>query len=421
MMGIGESIPNNIHEKILVVEDSPTQAEQLRYILEKHHYSVSIAGSGNAALAMIEEEKPALIISDIVMPEMDGYELSRRIKSHDDHCDIRIILLTSLSDPQDVIRGLACGADNFITKPYVEKDLVSRISYLLKNRYKMQDCAALPELKINFAGKEFAITSSRHQILDMLLSTYEAAILKNNELLNARDELGVLNEQLTAANQKLAAFNYTVSHDLRQPLNSISAACQAIEMLSGDKLDEQNKMCLRIAIDGVKRMSNLIETLLKFSTSAHRDMRREMVHLDIIARKLAANLRMTEPERQVTFNIGEGLTANGDPELLYIVLENLIGNAWKYTCKQGQAVIEVGSAEKNGTTVFFVRDNGPGFSMAEADQLFVPFVRLPGTTEFKGHGIGLATVESIIVRHNGKVWAEGEPGKGATFYFTLPL
>jgi light-regulated signal transduction histidine kinase (bacteriophytochrome) len=318
-----------------------------------------------------------------------------------------------------VIRGLECGADNFITKPYVEEHLVSRISYLLKNRYELQDCTAFSELKIDFEGKEFAITSSRHQILDMLLSTYEAAIQKNNELISVRDELSALNGQLTAANQELATFNYTVSHDLRQPLNSISAACQAIEMLSGDKLDEENKMCLKIAIDGVRRMSELIETLLRFSNSAHSVMRRELVHLDTVARVLAANLRKAEPERQVTFNIAEGLSADGDPELLYIVLENLIGNAWKFTGRQSGAVIELGSAEHNGTTAFFVRDNGPGFSMADAEKLFVPFKRLAGTTEFTGNGIGLATVERIILRHDGKVWAEGEPGKGATFYFTL--
>jgi signal transduction histidine kinase len=128
---------------------------------------------------------------------------------------------------------------------------------------------------------------------------------------------------------------------------------------------------------------------------------------------------MTEPERQVTFRIAEGLTAIGDPELLYIVLDNLIGNAWKYTGRQKQAVIDLGSTEHNGTTTYFVRDNGPGFSMADAEKLFIPFNRLPGTAEFIGHGIGLATVDRIIRRHNGKLWAEAVPGSGATFYFTL--
>ena len=411
----------NRGELILVVEDSPTQAAKLGYILEKHHYRVALAGTAGEAMALLDTQQPALVISDIVMPEVDGYELCRQIKTRDDCRNMPVILLTSLVDPQDVIRGLACGADNFFTKPYNEEYLLSRITDVLANRHHNQEDHVQPGLEITFGCQNYQVTSNRRQILDLLLSTYEAAIRKNNELISARDELSALNGQLTAANQELAAFNFTVSHDLRQPLNCISSACQAVEMLNHDKLDKDSKDCIKIAVDGVMRMSNLIETLLRFSNSAHSVMRREMVHLDIIAKILTANLRMTEPERQVTFTIAEGLTANGDPELLYIVLENLIGNAWKFTGRQKQAVIELGSAERNGMTVFFVRDNGPGFSMADAEKLFIPFKRLPGTAEFIGHGIGLATVERIILRHDGKVWAEGEPGKGATFYFTLHL
>ena len=410
----------NCGELILIVEDSPTQAAKLRYILGKHHYRVALAVNAVEALAMLDTQQPDLVISDIVMPEMDGYELCRLIKARHDCRNLPVILLTSLVDPQDVIRGLACGADNFFTKPYNEEYLLSRITDVLANRHHNQENHALPGLEITFGRQKYLVTSNRRQILDLLLSTYEAAIRKNNELISARDELSALNNQLTAANQELAAFNYTVSHDLRQPLNRISTACQAIEMLSGDKLDEENKACLRLAIGGVEHMSDLIGTLLRFSNSAHSEMRQEMVDLGIIARIITTKLLMTEPERHVTINIAEGLTANGDPELLYILLENLIGNAWKYTGRQSQAVIELGSTENNGMRTFFVKDNGPGFSMADAEKLFVPFKRLPGTTEFIGHGIGLATVERIIRRHDGKVWAEGVPGRGAIFYFTVP-
>jgi two-component system, sensor histidine kinase and response regulator len=353
------------------------------------------------------------------MPEMDGYELCRHIKTRDDCRNVPVILLTSLVDPQDVIRGLACGADNFFTKPYNEEYLLSRVSDMLANRHHDQENHALPGLEITFGCQTYLITSSRRQILDLLLSTYEAAIRKNNELVSARDELSELNEQLKSANQEMKAFNYTVSHDLCQPLNNIIVACQAIEILNRDILDGESKELLKVAIDGVSRMGDLISTLLRFSHSAHSELHRVMVDLGKIARVTAADLRLTEPERQVTFKIAEGVMANGDPELLKVVLENLIGNAWKYTGGQRQALIEFGSAENNGTTVFFVRDNGPGFSMADAEELFVPFKRLPGMTGFKGHGIGLATVERIIRRHDGKVWAEGQPGSGAVFYFTL--
>jgi len=183
-------------ECILVVEDSPTQAQKLRYILENNHYRVGVACNGSAALARIAEEKPALIVSDILMPEMDGYELCRRIKSHGDSCHIPVILLTSLSDPQGVIRGLACGADNFITKPYNEELLLSRIRDMLDNRHHPQEQARLPGLEISFGCQKYLITSGRRQILDLLLSTYEAAIHNNNELLQARDELHGINERL---------------------------------------------------------------------------------------------------------------------------------------------------------------------------------------------------------------------------------
>src|SRR6185369_12318907 len=160
-------------------------------------------------------------------------------------------------------------------------------------------------------------------------------------------------------------------------------------------------------------------TLLRFSHSAYSELRRIKVDLGEIAGVIAANLGQSDPGRQVTFKIGKGLTAVGDPDLLKVVLENLLGNAWKYTGEQSQAVIEFGSAEIDGATVFFVRDNGTGFSMADADKMFIPFKRLSGTEKYTGHGIGLATVERIIKRHGGRVWTEAEPGKGATFYFTL--
>jgi|GEM_PF-551893 len=182
--------------KILVVEDSPTQAEQLRYILEKHHFRVSVACNGHSALALIDEDKPTLVISDIVMPEMDGYELCRSIKSLDGICAIHVILLTSLSDPQDVIRALACGADNFITKPYDEEHLVSRVMDILENRHHLQGNGPRQGLEISFGCQKYLIQSDRRQILDLLLSTYEAAIRKNTELVQARNELQEINEQL---------------------------------------------------------------------------------------------------------------------------------------------------------------------------------------------------------------------------------
>jgi light-regulated signal transduction histidine kinase (bacteriophytochrome) len=319
----------------------------------------------------------------------------------------------------DVIRGLECGADNFITKPYNEEYLVSRIGYLLENRYDAQDCASLPELKIIFAGREFAITSSRHQILDLLLSTYETAIRKNQELIRARDELNELNEQLKTVNGDLEAFSHTVSHDLRGPLNSIHLSCQAIEIMYGNSFDDQCREFFRFISDSSEKMSKMIETILKFSLLSLQELRHEQVDLSAMVRAIITEPRFNDPQRRVTFHVADGVVANGDIHLLRIVLENLLGNAWKYTGTKENAVIEFGMAESGGRPAYFVRDNGAGFDMNCVDRMFAPFQRFHDAEEFEGYGIGLSTVQRIVQRHGGRIWAEGEVGKGAAFYFTV--
>ena len=226
--------------------------------------------------------------------------------------------------------------------------------------------------------------------------------------------------ELEETNQELDAFNRMVSHDLRQPLNTIGTSCQALELLCGDKLDDECKKYVQIAYDRVLAMSGLIEALLRFSRMAHSEPRLEEINLSEIANNVFLEFKLVDPDRRVTFKAPESLTAIGDPNLMHSVLQNLIGNAWKYTGKTEAPVIELGVTEVAGEQVYFVRDNGIGFAPTDAGKLFTPFERLPGSEVFKGNGIGLATVDRIIRRHKGRIRAEGEPGKGATFYFTLP-
>jgi PAS domain S-box-containing protein len=224
--------------------------------------------------------------------------------------------------------------------------------------------------------------------------------------------------KLEAANIELEAFNYSVTHDLRRPLANINGYCQVVKQLCGDKLDEQSKEYIQKIYEGTLRMDRLIDTLLRFSRVTRVEIRRETTDLSAMAKAVAAELELAEPERRVTFRIDEGIKGNGDAGLWRIVLDNLIGNAWKYTGNREEAVIEFGMTAVDGRLACFVRDNGPGFDMVFADKLFMPFQRISGTA-VEGHGIGLATVERIVRRHGGKVWAESEPGKGATFFFTL--
>jgi PAS domain S-box-containing protein len=239
------------------------------------------------------------------------------------------------------------------------------------------------------------------------------------EIERLNSDLAARAAELESANRELEAFNYSVAHDLRRPLTVINGFCQAISEICSDKLDEACKGYLLEAYNGTLQMNRLIDSLLNFSRMAHAEPRRTMVNLSAIVHEIAAELKLTEPGRKVTFRIADRVSAKCDANLLRVVLDNLLSNAWKYNGTKDEEIIEFGKAEADGKVVYFVRDNGAGFDPADANKLFAPFQRLPGAEGSKGFGIGLATVERIIRRHGGKIWAEGEPGKGATFYFTL--
>ena len=225
--------------------------------------------------------------------------------------------------------------------------------------------------------------------------------------------------QLEVANQELEAFSYSVSHDLRAPLRGIDGFSQALLEDYGEQLDAQGKDYLQRVRSGTQRMAQLIDDLLNLSRVARSEMRRERVNLSALAHAIAQELQKAQPDRQAELVITPGLVAEGDGRLMRVALTNLLSNAWKFTVKQSHPKIEVGTAQQDGQTVYFVRDNGAGFDMAYVGKLFGAFQRLHTAAEFAGTGIGLATVQRIIHRHGGRVWAEGAVEKGATFYFTL--
>ena len=226
--------------------------------------------------------------------------------------------------------------------------------------------------------------------------------------------------QLQAANKELEAFSYSVSHDLRAPLRHIDGFSQALLEDYSDKLDEGGKSYLREVRSASQEMAQLIDDVLQLARVTRSEMRSEVVNLSDLARAIAAELKKREPERSVSLNLKEELTTRGDKRLLRIVLNNLLGNAWKFTSKRAEAQITFDREQRNGETTYFIRDNGAGFDMAYVGKLFGAFQRLHTTGEFEGTGIGLATVQRIVSRHGGRVWAEGAVNKGATFYFTLP-
>lgn len=235
----------------------------------------------------------------------------------------------------------------------------------------------------------------------------------------AEVELQKAKMELESANKELEAFSYSVSHDLRAPLRSIDGFSQALLEDYADLLPEAGRSHLKRVCASAQRMAELIDDLLNLSRVTRAVFEPGPVDLSLLAQNIASELQRSEPGRAVEFNIAPNLIASGDARLLQIVLENLLNNAWKFTSKQAQAQIEFGSKNGNDETIYFVRDNGAGFDMTYAGKLFGAFQRLHAMTEYPGTGIGLATVQRIIHRHSGRIWAESVVDQGATFYFSL--
>jgi signal transduction histidine kinase len=222
-----------------------------------------------------------------------------------------------------------------------------------------------------------------------------------------------------AVNRELEAFSYSVAHDLRAPLRSIDGFSHALLEDNADQLDAVGKGHLARVRAAAQRMARLIDDLLSLSRLSRAELHREPVNLTRIARTVAERLREAEPLREVELVVEDGLVTEGDASLLAVVMENLLGNAWKFTGRRRKARVEVGLTSKGGVRVFFVRDNGTGFDMAYVSKLFGAFQRLHAASDFPGTGIGLAIVHRIVQRHGGYIWTESEVDGGATFFFTL--
>jgi light-regulated signal transduction histidine kinase (bacteriophytochrome) len=226
-------------------------------------------------------------------------------------------------------------------------------------------------------------------------------------------------EAAESAKRELEAFSYSVAHDLRAPLRSIDGFSQALLEDYSDKLDATGRAHLKTVRQSAQHMAQLIEDLLMLARVTQSELRRDQVDLSQLARSTVARLQGAQPDREVDVRIADGLVAHGDGRLLAIAIENLLSNAWKFTAKCPLARIEMGRTPVDGRVVYFVRDNGAGFDMAYASKLFGVFQRLHSAGEFEGTGIGLATVQRIVRRHGGRIWAQGEVDRGAAFYFTL--
>jgi len=458
---------------ILIVEDSPTQAQNLRYILEKHGYQVEAAVNGREALAAMELIRPLTVISDIVMPEMDGYTLCRRIKESAGLRDIPVILLTALSAPEDVIMGLECGADYFIMKPYNEGFLLSRIQHIIANHHLGSGQSPRMGLEIYFRDKKYFINSDRLQILNLLLSTYETAIQKNQELLNATEELGFLNKQLEeslteldAQNQQLEWLNQelqlqtdaaeaakreaieanraksdflaNMSHELRTPLNSVIGFSEVLEDEMFGPLNAKQREYVGNILASGKHLLGLINDILDLSKV---EAGKVELDLTIISLRplLATSLTMLQEKAlkhgillSLDPGLDDGLELIADERKLKQIMFNLLSNAVKFTPEGGsvriaaQRLQDTHPPEQGACRDWIevaVEDTGIGIRAEDLPKLFKEFGQLssPYTKEHEGTGLGLALTKRLVELHGGRIEVASEPGKGSRFAFILPL
>ena len=362
--------------RLLVVDDEAPLVDALQGTLVKQGYDVVGLTSPHAALERLRIERFELLLTDLEMPQLGGISLLREALVIDPQ--IIPILMTGHGTIETAVEAMKSGAFDYILKPFKLSVVIPVLSRAL------------------------AVRGLR---------------LENDTL---QQNLKARTRELELANKELESFSYSVSHDLRAPLRAISAYAGFLDQLLAERPAKATDYMARIQAN-VTEMNHLIDDLLRLARAARAEIHRSALDLTALAREIATRLQTEAPAREVAWKIADGLRIKGDLGLVRVVLENLLSNAWKYTGKTERPVIEVGVEEGSSDgPVFHVRDNGAGFDMKYADRLFGPFQRLHSEQEFPGTGIGLATVQRIVHKHGGTIWAEAAPNLGATFRFTIP-
>jgi signal transduction histidine kinase len=376
----GETTPQP-RSRILVVDDNADMRGYVTRLLEEV-WDVESASDGVEALERIRQHPPDLVLSDVMMPRMGGFELLAAIREDASSRTLPFVLLSARAGEEAVIEGLESGADDYLVKPFSARELLSRVRTHLEMHRMRQEAAG--------AALELART--------------RATLLAD----------------VKRKNKELEAFSYSVSHDLRAPLRSVDGFSQALLEDHAEHLDATGRDYLQRVRTAAKRMGQLIDDLIKLSRVERVELYREVVDLTQIGRRIGLLLSKSDGQRVVDFTVDEGLVARIDRGLAEILLDNLLGNAWKFTSKKEAPRISFSVTEENGERIFHVSDNGAGFDPEHTSRLFNAFQRLHGERDFPGTGIGLATVHRIVDRHGGRVWAEGKIGEGATVHFTFP-
>jgi len=377
---------------ILLVDDQPANLVALEAMLQGLGQNLIMANSGREALKWLLAHECAVVLLDVKMPDMDGFETATLIRERDKSRHTPIIFLTAADQSQtQAVRGYAVGAVDYLVKPVVPEFVRSKVAV-------------------------FVELAKKNELLRRQTQRLQESEQDARDLAEARAELV---RDLEHKNRELESFSYAVSHDLRAPLRRIESFSRAVQESQAERLDQAGRRYLDRVREASRQMSQLIDDVLYLSRVTRAEMREQDVDLSGLVALLLGRMAEGEPGREVELRIRPGVTVTADGQLLRIALENLLENAWKFTSRTSAPRIEFGMTNVGGEPTYFIRDNGAGFDMAYADRLFGPFQRLHLASEFPGTGVGLATVQRVIHRHGGRVWAEGMPGQGATFHFTL--
>jgi signal transduction histidine kinase len=404
--------------KVLLVDDAASNRQVLKACLEAAGMETCEASDGVEAMTILEQEKANVIISDILMPNMDGYTLCKEVRRNVTHCDLPFIFYTaSYTSAADEKRAFACGADRYLRKPAPMSELLDALhalNYHAAKREASQVAADETALEMKVYSELLVRTlEERNEELE----TAKAEILLANKELEQRVEERT--GELTFANEELEAFSQSIAHDLRGHLNVILGFGELLIDECQDKVSTNAMEHLELIGMAARRMNELTNNLLRLAQASRAEIVSQVVNLSTLVGTVIDELAPQFGLKNVQISIAPNAIANGDVGLLRIALENLLANAFKYVKKTISPRIEFGTEASTVENVYFVRDNGVGFDMLKAGKLFGAFVRLHSSEEYAGTGIGLNTAKRIIGRHGGRIWAEAAPNKGATFYFTL--
>ena len=414
--------------RVLVVEDEGIVARDLESALSELGYVVpATVGTGEEAIARARDLRPDVVLMDVRLPgAIDGIQAAASLR---EQYGVPVIYLTAHSDSETLRRAMQTDPVGYLVKPFSPPQLRCAIEIALHRREinerlreRQQWLASTMRCDESEATAEDG--GPKVSYLNLVAETLAGWRLGEDEY---EKRLAEHIAELEAANRELENFTYGVARDLRGPLRGIDGLSQSLIEDHAANLGPEGLKTLKQVRETAGRMRQVIDNLLVLSIDdllllsrvSGAEPRRDTVDLSRIAMGIAAQLRESTPERAVKVVIERGIRVDGDTSLLRIVLENLLGNAWKFSAEAENPRIEFGAFNKDGEQVCFVRDNGVGFDMKHAEKLFLAFERLDPASAFEGNGLGLAIAQRAIGRHGGRIWAEGTPGRGATFYFAL--